>query len=81
MCIRDRSLYYIMLGFGLCLYMYEYASRMTTFWGIFTYALMLSWIGFTWFYLRPKQIKKDDAKINILIKKFEAINEQLTTDL
>jgi hypothetical protein len=71
------SLYFIMLGLGLCLYMYEYASRMTAFWGIFTYVLMLAWIGFAWFYLRPKEIKKEQTRINSLIVKFENVNKQL----
>ena len=74
------NLYFIMLGSGLCLYMYEYTSRMTKLWSIFTYAVMLSWLAFVWFYLRPKQIKKEETKINALIEKFEAINKQLTTD-
>lgn len=72
------SLYFILLGSGLCLYMYEYTSRMTIFWGIFTYVVMLGWIGFTWFYLRPKEIKKEQARVNGLIAKFEAVNKQLS---
>ena len=74
------SLYFILLGSGLCLYMYEYTCRMTTFWGIFTYAVMLAWIGFAWFYLRPKEIKKEQARVNGLIEKFEAVNKQLNAD-
>ncbi len=74
------SLYFIVLGSGLCLYMYEYTCRMTLFWGIFTYVLLLAWIGFTWFYLRPKEIKKEQAKVNGLIAKFEAVNKQLNAD-
>ena len=74
------SLYFIVLGSGLCLYMYEYTCRMTTFWGIFTYVLLLAWIGFTWFYLRPKEIKKEQDKVNSLIAKFEAVNKQLNAD-
>ena len=74
------SLYFIVLGSGLCLYMYEYTCSMTLFWGIFTYVLLLAWIGFTWFYLRPKEIKKEQAKVNSLIAKFEAVNKQLNAD-
>lgn len=74
------SLYFILLGLGLCLYMYEYASRMTAFWGIFSYAVTLGWIGFTWFYLRPKEIKKEQGRVNTLIAKFEAVNKQLKTN-
>lgn len=74
------SLYFILLGSGLCLYMYEYTSRMTIFWGIFTYLVMLGWIGFTWFYLRPKEIKKEQGRVNGLIAKFEAVNKQLSVN-
>ncbi|MFV5687704.1 hypothetical protein ACM55M_03660 [Flavobacterium sp. ZT3R25] len=74
------SLYFILLGSGLCLYMYEYTSRMTIFWGIFTYVVMLGWIGFTWFYLRPKEIKKEQARVNGLIAKFEAVNKQFSVN-
>lgn len=74
------SLYFVLLGSGLCLYMYEYASKMTSFFGIFTYLVMLGWIGFAWFYLRPREIKKQQEKINSLIAKFEAVNKQLDTN-
>jgi hypothetical protein len=71
------SLYFILLGSGLCLYMFEYTNRMTLFWGIITYAIMLGWVGFSWFYLRPKEIKKEQDRVNGLIAKFEAVNKQL----
>ena len=71
------SLYFVLLGVGISLYMYEYTSRMTIFWESFTYGITLLWIGFNWFYIRPKQIKKQQAKINELIARFEDINKQL----
>jgi hypothetical protein len=45
--------------------------------GIITYAVTLAWIVFNWFYLRPKTIKKQQAKLDDLISKFERINKQL----
>lgn len=71
------SLYFFLLGVGISLYMYEYACRMTIFWASFTYGITLLWIGFNWFYIRPKQIKKQQSKINELIARFEDINKQL----
>lgn len=71
------SLYFVLLGAGISLYMYEYTSRMTILWASFTYGITLLWIGFNWFYIRPKQIKKQQAKINELIIRFEDINKQL----
>lgn len=71
------SWYFVLLMTGICLYMYEYASRMTVFYALVTYGVTLLWIGFNWFYIRPKQIKKQQEKINELITKFEDVNEQL----
>lgn len=71
------SWYFVVLLTGICLYMYEYASRMTVFYALITYGVTLLWIGFNWFYLRPKQIKKQQYKINSLIEKFEEVNNQL----
>ncbi|MGE8433900.1 hypothetical protein [Chryseobacterium joostei] len=71
------NLYFIMLFLGICLYMYEYASRMTLISGILAYGLTFIWIGINWFYLRPKTIRKQQSKIDGLIDKFEEINNQL----
>lgn len=71
------SWYFILLMAGICLYMYEYASRMTVFYALITYGITFLWIAFNWFYIRPKQIAKQQNKINGLIEKFEAINHQL----
>ncbi|MBF4465908.1 hypothetical protein [Flavobacterium sp. LC2016-12] len=71
------SWYFVLLFLGIGLYMYEYVSRMTVFYASVTYGVTLLWIGFNWFYLRPKQIKKQQTKINELIAKFEDVNAQL----
>ncbi|WP_433813950.1 hypothetical protein [Flavobacterium johnsoniae] len=74
---KMMSFYFIALTIGICLYMYEYASRMTALGAGLTYGITLFWMLFNWFYLRPKQIKKQQEKINSLIDKFEEINNQL----
>lgn len=71
------SLYFVMLSAGICLYMYEYTSRMPVFWAILTYVITLAWIVFNWFYLRPKAIKKQQEKLDELITKFESMKQQL----
>lgn len=71
------NIYFIMLFLGICLYMYEYTLQMTSFYALLAYTLMIVWIGFNWFYVRPKTIKKQEAKLNGLINKFEEINNQL----
>jgi amino acid permease len=69
--------YFIMLSVGICLYMIEYASRMTLFWAMVTYGLTLFWMGFNWFYIHPKTVKKQQIKLNDLISKMEALTQQL----
>ncbi|WP_264531498.1 hypothetical protein [Flavobacterium sp. N502540] len=71
------NLYFILLGAGIGLYMYEYTLRMTLVNALLIYGVVLLWIGVNWFYIRPKQIKKQQEKINDLIGKFEEVNKQL----
>lgn len=75
------SIYFVVLGLGTCLYMYEYASMMSFLWGFFVYAVLLFWMGFNWFYLRPRQIVKENSKIDSLIDTFQRINNQLEADV
>lgn len=73
---KMMSFYFVFLTIGICLYMYEYASRMSLLGASFAYGITLLWMFFNWFYIRPKQIKKQQEKINSLIVKFEEINNQ-----
>ena len=75
------SIYFLVLGFGLCLYMYEYTAMMALFWGIFAYTITFFWGAFVWFYLRPRQIVKENLKIDNLIDKFQRINNQLEEEV
>lgn len=72
------SLYFIMLSLGIGLYLYEYTLMMTIFFMIFVYGITLTWIGFNWFYIRPKIIKKQQVKLDELINTFEAVKKQLS---
>lgn len=70
------NLYFVILSAGICLYMYEYTVRMTTVSAILTYAITSAWVIFNWLYIKPKTIKKQQAKLNDLITKFENISNQ-----
>lgn len=70
-------LYFLLLSLGICLYMYEYIQMMPFVWALVAYGVTLLWIAFNWFYLRPKIIKKQIAKLNILISKCKEFNGQL----
>ncbi|MBO9582597.1 MAG: hypothetical protein J7574_00405 [Flavobacterium sp.] len=74
---KMMTFYFIALTLGVCLYMYEYAGRMSVLGASLTYGITLFWMLFNWFYIRPKQAKKQQDKINGLIEKFEEVNHQL----
>ncbi len=71
------NLYFVLLSMGIGLYMFEYTSRMKPIWGLVTYGITFLWILFNWFYLRPKQINKQRAKLDTIISKFEMVTKQL----
>lgn len=68
--------YFILLSLGICLFMYEYASKMSIVWGFTAYALTLAWVAINWFYLRPMVIKKQRNKIKELIDALQKLNTQ-----
>lgn len=74
------SIYFIMLSLGICLYMYEYALKMTVLWAIFAYGITLTWLCFNWSYIRPKTIKKQQTKLDELISTFKTVNKQLNEE-
>jgi membrane protein YdbS with pleckstrin-like domain len=71
------SIYFILLALGIGLYMFEYVSKMTITWGIITYAITILWFAINWFYVRPKAITKQNAKLNKLLGEFEKLNNQM----
>ena len=71
------KVYFVTLSIGICLYLVEYVLLMNIIVGITTYSATILWIVINWFYLRPKIIKKQNLKINELIRAFEKINSQL----
>lgn len=74
------NIYFVLLSAGIFIYMLEPASKMTLSWALFSYGITLLWIAFSWFFLRPKTIKKQEAKINELINAFTSLNGQLSVD-
>lgn len=70
------NVYFGLLLLGICLYMLEYTSRMEMLWAIIFYLVLILWIAFNWFYLKPKITKKQNTAINELIARCEKLNEQ-----
>ena len=74
------QLYFILLSLGICLYLYEYVSLMPILWGVTMYLVTLAWLVFNWVYIRPKVIKKKQAKLDAWIETFERITSQLENE-
>lgn len=70
--------YFALLSIGFLLYMYEPAIHMTLVAKVITYAVTFGWIGFNWFYLRPRIVEKQRAKMNAIIDSLQNISKNLT---
>jgi hypothetical protein len=73
---RMLQFYFVTLTLGISLYLYEYLSLLPFAWSILGYSITLIWVGFNWFYLRPKVIKKERSNYKEIISKFEKIVSQ-----
>jgi hypothetical protein len=66
--------YFLGLSIGMAIYLYEFAARNISF-GVIAYLGTFSWFAFTWFYLRKRTIRKQQAKINEMIEKLEEVKK------
>jgi len=73
------NIYFVLLAAGMFLYMLQFAIRMSVFWAIFWYVVTFAWIAFSWFYLRPRGIKKKQKPLNEMIARLEEVNGQLNS--
>ena len=71
------KIYFVLLSFGMCLFLFEYVQLMSSLLGIVVYSSTIIWVAINWFYLRPKIIEKQNLEINELIGKLEKINSQI----
>ena len=60
--------------------MYEYTVMRSLFWGIIAYVALIIWVGFNWFVLRPKIIRKNRQKIIDMIQQLEKMKSQIVDD-
>lgn len=74
------SIYFLLLTAGICLYMYEYTSRMSRGATVSFYGFTIAWSVFNWFYIRPKQMKKQQIIIDELIAKSAEISNEVESD-
>ena len=71
------GIYFILLGLALSLYSVEYVLKMPTLTRTIYCFAMASWIAFSWFYLRPEIIRKQNTKMKELIDEFKKIEGQI----
>lgn len=69
-------IYFSLLSVGMTLYVYEFLMRNWVF-GVVTYALTAGWFAFSWFYLGPRAIRRQEQAIAELIRHTEALAGQL----
>jgi len=74
---KGISIYYILLSFGFAFYFYEFALYMSTIAGFLAYGLTFLWLAIVWFFLRPRQIRKQNQKISKIIDSLETIEKDL----
>jgi hypothetical protein len=74
---RVLNFYFLFLGLGLSLYMLEFAQKMSLLWGTVAYITPCIWIALVYFYITPREFKKQQAEMNATIAKLQAINDQL----
>lgn len=70
------SIYTALLSVGMFLYLIEYTRLMHTTAMLLSYGLTFLWIGFAWFYIKPRTIRKQQAKVNEIIEQLKKTNSQ-----
>ena len=60
------SVYFILLGTGMALYLAEFVRGNVLF-GLAAYGLTFGWMAFVWFYLRKRSIKSQNEKLDQMI--------------
>jgi hypothetical protein len=71
------NVYFSLFSVGMFLYLLQFAMRGTLIGNVLVYGLTFGWIGFSWFYLRPRGIKKKQQPLMEMINKLKAVDEQL----
>ena len=82
---RRNQLYYykytqvmglLFSSIGLLLFLYDFVKHQTVLAAVF-YSIAVGWTIFICFYLRPRNFKKQSAKLNDMLTSLKKINDQL----
>lgn len=71
------NIYFSLLSLGVFLYSLQFVARMSTAWATFYYVMVFGWMGFSWFWSRPRGIRKKQKPLNDIIERLESLNKQL----
>ncbi|GAA5092744.1 hypothetical protein GCM10023210_22110 [Chryseobacterium ginsengisoli] len=72
---KGIGIYYLIISIGFVFYFYEFASKMSWFGAVLTYGLTFIWFAVSWFFIRPRQIKKQKEKISVVISSLEKLEK------
>ena len=68
------SWYFVVLGVAMAMYLFEFVHRNLWF-AIGTYVLTFGWYAFAWVYLRPRNIRKQNERLDAMIKHLQQLQE------
>ena len=69
--------YFILLSIGICLCMIDYTNASPH--ATMIYALAFAWILYTYFFVRPKKIRKQQTEVDLIIGNLEKIEGQINS--
>ncbi|QXV64598.1 hypothetical protein FPZ42_05935 [Mucilaginibacter achroorhodeus] len=81
---KDRSrtvgwfyyLYILLLSAGLALYFVEVLENASVGFKVATYGLTAIWFLFTTFYIKPRMMRSEEEKLNLMIDRLERLQQQ-----
>ncbi|PAW94247.1 hypothetical protein CKK33_12420 [Mucilaginibacter sp. MD40] len=81
---KDRSrtvswfyyIYILLLSAGLAMYFVEVLETASVGFKITTYGLTAIWFLFTTFYIKPRMLKNEEEKLNLMIDRLERLQQQ-----
>ena len=73
---KGMTIYFIALAAGLALYLFEFLARDLVI-GISAYVLSFGWILFSWFWIRPRTVRKQQKQLEELINRIGQLLGQM----
>jgi magnesium-transporting ATPase (P-type) len=68
--------YILFISAGLAMYFIEVLEHSSLTFKLITYGSVIVWFLFTTFYLKPRMLKNEEEKLNLMIDRLERLKEQ-----